>query len=69
MTNFSCSECGAPILILDGNVTRHCQHDHAPIIANLTATAYGSASFASNPPSKVEKAISRILDALKIRRV
>lgn len=69
MTRFSCAECGSPIGLYNGTLSRTCSHQHTAIIADLTATAYGSASLADNPPSKVEKAVSRILEVLNIRRV
>ena len=69
MTHFACSECGAPVSLSNGVLSRTCSHETASIIANLKATAYGSASLANNPPNRVEKAVSRILEVLNIRRV
>lgn len=69
MTSFTCSQCGAPAQMIDGSISRSCSHEGAGVAADLTATAYGSASFAENPPNKVEIALSRVLDFLNLRRV
>ena len=69
MTRFSCSECGAPAALSNGILSRTCSHETASIIASLQATAYGSASLANSPPNRIEKAVSRILEVLNIRRV
>lgn len=69
MTRFSCYHCGAPIEVTEGATARSCGHEDSSIVADLKATAYGSASLANNPPNKIEKAVSRILDVLNIRRV
>lgn len=53
----------------DGSISRSCSHEGESVAANLTATAYGSASLANNPPNKVEIALSRVLDFLNLRRV
>ena len=69
MTHFTCSHCGAPAQMIEGKISRSCSHYDSGVAANLTATAYGSASFAENPPNKVEIALSRVLDFLNLRRV
>jgi hypothetical protein len=40
-TTYRCAECGEPATVVDGVVVRTCSHDHAPIVADLHATAYG----------------------------
>lgn len=37
---FTCSECGGPAAVVDGEIQRDCGHETAPIEANLSATVY-----------------------------
>lgn len=38
---FLCAECGAPVVLHDGNYFRECEHASAAIIANMSAIVYG----------------------------
>jgi hypothetical protein len=38
---FTCSECDGPVDFEDGVVYRTCDHNDAPILANMSAVVYG----------------------------
>lgn len=38
---FQCAECGAPVVLHDGNYFRECEHATAAIVANMTAVVRG----------------------------
>lgn len=38
---FQCAECGAPVVVHDGNYFRECEHSEAAIVANMTAIVRG----------------------------
>jgi hypothetical protein len=46
MTTYECKECGAEVRLVDGELVRTCDHEHAPILANMTAHATGEAKVA-----------------------
>ena len=46
MTTYECKECKAPVSIDHGNARKSCTCE-APIIANLTAVAYGVSKVAN----------------------
>lgn len=40
---YHCSECNAPVVVAeDGTITRSCEHEDAPVIAEAAATMAGS---------------------------
>lgn len=41
-TRFRCAECSTPAQVLqDGKIVRRCDHETAPVVAEVAATVYG----------------------------
>lgn len=38
---YQCAECGAPVVLHDGNYFRECDHAGVAILANMEAIVYG----------------------------
>lgn len=38
---YKCSKCGKRVFIQDGNISRACSHEQAPITADLSAKTVG----------------------------
>lgn len=43
-TPCTCAECGQPVTVQDGEITRTCEHAESGVIASVTATVYGEAT-------------------------
>lgn len=42
---YSCSVCGKPVTLNDDNsLSRECEHNDATVIADMSATVYGTSS-------------------------
>ena len=41
---YKCSECGADVVVTDGEMKRACGHSDAGVIAEISAVAYGESS-------------------------
>jgi hypothetical protein len=39
---FTCSECGGPAAVVDGDIQRECGHEMASIEAHMSATVYSA---------------------------
>ncbi len=39
--DYTCKECGRPVVIKDEKIIRICPHKDAPVIASMTAVATG----------------------------
>ena len=40
-TGYVCEECGLPVLVADGKITRLCPHKEAIVVATMMAVATG----------------------------
>jgi hypothetical protein len=38
---YTCTECAMPVIMLDGNIIRACEHKEAGVAAEMSATCYG----------------------------
>lgn len=47
---YSCSVCGKPVLMINGQAVRVCEHEGKAVVADLKATVYGQ--------SKVNKEVA-----------
>lgn len=44
-TPLKCAACGEPVTQVEETVSRSCEHTDAPVIAEMTAVAYGESHF------------------------
>lgn len=42
---YTCADCGKPVIVQETAITRPCGHENAPILASLAATCYGEMEF------------------------
>lgn len=41
---YLCSLCNEPVFLIEDRVYKPCAHTDAPVLANISATAYGAGS-------------------------
>ena len=48
MNNFECKTCGQEVKLVNNTYIRSCSCKDSPIVANMTATAYGESRMMKN---------------------
>lgn len=49
---YRCEVCNVPAVLLDGAIIRPCEHQDAPVIADMTARVYGEGGCSDQPEDK-----------------
>lgn len=63
LDGYACKECGAAATVLDGTITRSCEHT-GTVLASMKATAYGEGG-ASDRGNAAQRLIARVLAQIK----
>lgn len=54
MADYTCSACGKPVIVLDGQTIRGCVHADAPVHLNLDCVLYGECHVNQGHPEAVK---------------
>ena len=46
MPQYTCKQCGKPVVVMEGEIIRACPHPTASVIASVSAVVYGEADMA-----------------------